>query len=127
MLVTVTPFLISTMIIFSMYFRYKKPNRPCLFCGEQQSRLKRHILTKHMKDILKLHPKEIDHAIGQLRREAILAHNKKMIVQGNTNNIQREKNPINQSLSYLCYAQDVMVFSRQHTNPGIRSFVHQRQ
>ena len=67
-----------------------------MFCGDPQSRLKRHILTKHKENprvvqIRKLPGKEIDHAIGQLRREAILTQNKKVIEQGNTENIQREK------------------------------------
>ena len=59
---------------------YKKPKRPCLFCKEAQTRLKRHILFKHkthprVVPILNMNRKEKDQAVAVFRREAIRVFN----------------------------------------------------
>ena len=82
---------------------YKKPDRLCLFCMEkgksikdqEQSKLKRHILTIHklhprVAPILKLSHQEQVEAVALFRKEAILRHNQNMIKNGNSKNIQRE-------------------------------------
>ena len=55
---------------------YKKPARLCLFCNKPESRLKRHILTKHknipeIAELLKMESEEQDHHIDIYRKEAI--------------------------------------------------------
>ena len=64
--------------------KYRKPARPCLFFGKPQSRLKRHILTKHKQEqkvipLLKLNPKEQDFAIARFKREGVRVQNIKRL------------------------------------------------
>ena len=72
--------------------KYQKPNRPCPICpnNKEQSRLKRHLLTKHASHpsiipILTMTAKEQDNAIDDLRSEGIRQHNLKVIKEGNYN------------------------------------------
>ena len=76
--------------------KYRKPARPCLFCGKPQSRLKRHILTKHKQEqkvipLLKLKTKEQDFAIAQFKREAIRVHNIKCLNEDQTGFLRERK------------------------------------
>ena len=73
----------------------KKPLRPCLFCSKLQSRLKRHILTKHKNEknvssILHLGEKEQNHHIDMMRKQAIKIHNLKEI-ENSGNEFMRER------------------------------------
>ena len=69
--------------------KYKKPKRPCLFCGELQSRYKRHILNKHeeherVMPLLSMIPKQQDRFIDIFRREAIREYNMKILEEGSS-------------------------------------------
>ena len=73
-----------------------KPSRPCLFCKKTQSRLKRHILTKHKNDpqvspLLKMSLKEQDRQIAIFRREAIKNVNLELIRAGKNEFIRERK------------------------------------
>lgn len=95
--------------IFTIIFLepYVKPNRPCLFCGKAQAKLKRHILGKHkghprVVPLLKMDQKEVDATIDIFRNEAILVHNKHMIQQGSTDILRKRKSKIEKELPVLC-------------------------
>ena len=64
--------------------KYKKPIRPCFFCKSFQSRLKRHILTKHkdeqsVKPLLKMNKIDQDKFIATFRKQAIRNHNLELL------------------------------------------------
>lgn len=87
---------------------YKKPNRPCPLCpdNKEQSRLKRHILTKHSKHpsvspLLQLSPKEQDREIENLRSQGIWKHNMKIIKEGGKK-FMRERSQSNQDVPVMC-------------------------
>ena len=89
---------------------YKKPPRPCLFCKQPETRLKRHILSEHrdeprVKLLLALPPKEQDIHIGSFRREAIRNLNLDMVKSGK-NNFLRERVSLNseQDVPVMCSA-----------------------
>lgn len=59
---------------------YKKPKRPCCFCGKGQTQLPRHMRKVHkdkeqVKEILKLPKQYRDEAFGNLRKQAMLKAN----------------------------------------------------
>jgi len=85
---------------------YKKPSRPCYFCGKQQSRLKRHILTKHsahekVAPLLKMTSKEQDRVIDSFRKKGIRNHNMDILKLGKTNFI-RERLSNKEDLPVMC-------------------------
>ena len=60
--------------------KYRKPQRPCMFCKKLQSRLKRHILTKHkeeplVKPLLKMNVKDQDRQIDIMRKQGVRDYN----------------------------------------------------
>ena len=60
--------------------KYAKPKCQCLFCNKPQSRLKRHLLTKHkneeqVKPLLKLNAKDLDREIDLIGKEGIRKFN----------------------------------------------------
>lgn len=89
--------------------KYKKPNRPCLFCSREQTQLKRHILKKHSK-----HPKVIplldenitkeeqNHAIETFRKEAIRKFNIEVIKSGKTNFMRERENNNSSDPPVMC-------------------------
>ena len=75
--------------------KYKKPKRPCLICNIPQSRLKRHILTKHSNEVLvqpllKMNSKEQDAQIALMRKQAIRTYNMTVLKAGE-NSFMRER------------------------------------
>lgn len=63
---------------------YKKPRRPCPFCGEFKGRIKDHLTSKHKNEEEVRHalslPKELrDRAFAQLRKEGIFKANAEML------------------------------------------------
>lgn len=67
--------------------KYKKPKRPCYFCGEMQAQLRRHIKTVHkdhsqVRSIEKL-PSSCRHeTYADLRKKAITKENRKILREG---------------------------------------------
>ena len=81
-----------------VYVPYKKPKRPCPFCGVTQLHLKRHITRKHgsedsVVEILRLSVAEQKKAIQKLRRQGIYDRNRQIIMQdpNSTKELLREK------------------------------------
>ena len=75
--------------------RYSKPARPCVFCQKMQSRLKRHILTKHklepsVQKILNMSSREQDLEIDIFRKQVVKDHNLK-ILKNNGTEFMRER------------------------------------
>ncbi|XP_033110147.1 uncharacterized protein LOC117111326 isoform X1 [Anneissia japonica] len=73
-----------------------KPHRPFLFCGVLQSRLSRHMLTKHKDtpDIvhaLKLPEKEKLKVLTKLRLQGIYKHNEHLIKSGKTSELMTQR------------------------------------
>ena len=82
-------------IIFFQVEKYKKPKRPCVFCGKYQAQLNRHIKLKHsdnkeFKEALKL-PKVLRlKKFDMFRKTGILQENKERLKEG-SNNLRRER------------------------------------
>lgn len=94
-------------IFFLENNKYKKPTRPCLFCGQDQSRLKRHILTKHKDNakvlpLLKFSRKEQDRVIGEFRRQAIRQHNIKCLDEDRSDFQRERKTKMNENAPVMC-------------------------
>lgn len=92
--------------------KYRKPKRPCLFCGVEQSRLKRHILTKRKDNtivapLLDMSPKEQDSFIAQFKRKAIKNHNIEYL-KGKKEQVLRERKTKdgNDEIPVLCTGCD---------------------
>ena len=82
--------------------KYVKPKRPCLFCKDldNQTQLKRHILSKHKKEpkvipLFKMSSKEQDAAVAVFRREAIRMVNINIVNANMTEGFLRERAPSN--------------------------------
>lgn len=62
---------------------YKKPRRPCPFCGEFKGRIKDHLTSKHKNEEVRhalSFPKELrDRAFAKLRKEGIFKANAEML------------------------------------------------
>ena len=75
----------------------KRPSRPCFFCGIFQTKLTRHLKTKHkdeteIKRILQLPIKQQTKEFNNLRKEGIYCHNLKMLQSGHsTENLEMER------------------------------------
>ena len=85
---------------------YKKPLRPCFFCKIPQSRLKRHILSKHAKlpsvvPLLSMNEKDKDRHIENLRKQAIRNHNVDALRSGEENFL-RERKSTEKELTVMC-------------------------
>ena len=96
----------SSNIIDTNAKSYKKPLRPCYFCKQPQSRLKRHILTRHknlpeVQYILELNEEEQDEAVMVLRRKAIRDFNLEMVRKDGCN-FMRERNASVGETPYMC-------------------------
>lgn len=75
--------------------KYKKPSRPCVFCGQLQSKLKRHLLRKHkdeeqVKAALELPGPEQKRAFDALKKEGIF--HKNIQIQEGLGDLLRERN-----------------------------------
>ena len=84
----------------------QKPKRPCLFCGAVDSRLPRHILTKHrteplVQPLINLPRKEQLYRIGFFRRDGIKQHNLK-VIEGGGCNFMREREVGKSDESIMC-------------------------
>ena len=84
----------------------KKPERPCVFCKIPQTRLKRHILTKHkdhkeVAPLLTLTSKEQDIIIAEFRRDGIRSHNMEILKSGDKSFI-RERKSSYEDLPVMC-------------------------
>ena len=76
--------------------KYKKPQRICKFCNKLQTRLKRHILTKHSKEptvepLLKMNSKDQDREISKFRKEAIRKFNMDLLEKGESDFMRERK------------------------------------
>ena len=87
--------------------KYKKPKRPCFICNSLQSRLKRHLLSKHSEHptvipLLSMKEKDKDRYISDFRKKGIRDFNMKMIESGK-NEFMRERMPTeNSSVPVMC-------------------------
>lgn len=75
---------------------YKKPARPCMFCDKMQTKLKRHILTKHKQHelvmpLLTLDSKEQDRLIATFRKNAIKTYNIQVADKGEDSFMRERK------------------------------------
>ena len=78
------------------YQKCKKPQRICKFCNKLQTRLKRHILTKHSKEptmepLLKMNSKDQDREISKFRKEAIRKFNMDLLEKDESDFIRERK------------------------------------
>ena len=76
--------------------KYKKPQRICKFYNKLQTRLKRHILTKHSKEptvepLLKMNLKDQDREISKFRKEAIRKFNMDLLEKGESDFMRERK------------------------------------
>ena len=83
--------------------------RQCPLCpdNKSQSRLKRHLLTKHSKHpsispLLTLTPKEQDRAIDNLRSEGIRQYNLKIIKEGSNKFMRERSQGSNSDIPVMC-------------------------
>ena len=77
-----------------------KPPRPCFFCKVPQTRLKRHILTKHKNEpqvvpLKSMNSKEQDRFITSFRKEAIKIHNIDLLKAGKSTFMRERKSSLN--------------------------------
>ena len=84
----------------------KKPMRPCVFCNMPQTRLKRHILTRHKKHdlvspLLCLSAKEQDRIIDTFRKQGIRQYNLEVLKTGKQV-FTRERKSNNKELPVMC-------------------------
>ena len=94
-----------------------KPKRPCVFCGLLDSRLPRHILTKHrteplVQPLINLPRKEQLHRIAFFRRDGIKQHNLNEI-EGGGSNFMRERKACESEVPIMCSGCDGF-FSRSY-------------
>ena len=77
--------------------RYKKPKRPCVFCGKMESQLRRHLLTAHRHEeriakIKGLPRREANIELDLLRKEGIFSENVSRVKQNAKSDLIRERN-----------------------------------
>ena len=81
--------------------KLKKPSRPCFFCGVFQTKLTRHLKTRHkeeteIKQILQLPMKQQTKEFDNLRKKGIYRHNLKLLQSGHsTQNLEMKRRKIN--------------------------------
>ena len=85
---------------------YKKPARPCFICGKNQSKLKRHIISKHYEHplvmpILSMDESEKDRYISTFRKQGIRDFNLDVINKGG-NSFMRERKSKNEDRPVMC-------------------------
>ena len=87
--------------------KYKKPSRPCCFCGVFQTKLTRHMKIVHkaepqIQEILKYSKKQQDEAFEKLRKDGIFQHNVQSIKEGKKNDCmlmeRKQSKPKNKSV-----------------------------
>ena len=104
-----------------------KPKRPCVFCCSLDSRLPRHILTKHrteplVQPLINLPREEQLHRIAFFRRDGIKQHNLNEI-EGGGSNFMRERKAC-ESEGPICVVA-VMAFLAEAMLQGTKKYVQQ--
>ena len=104
--------------------KYKKTPRPCIFCGKNQTRYKRHVLAKHkthpiVVPLLDMTPKEVDRYIDKFRREGIRKHNISVLKAGGTSFMKQRvsTNSSNKDVPIMCTG--CKGFFPKHIKPDI--------
>ena len=87
--------------------KYKKPDRPCFICGKNQSRLKRHILTKHSQHpsvipILSMDEVDQNRFISEFRKQGIRKFNCDVIEKGGTSFMRERQSKNNEEIPVMC-------------------------
>lgn len=78
----------------SKKLKRKDPIRPCLFCGINQSHLRRHLLLKHPEELKQsstLPKKEMTSAMATVRKDGILKYNKDQMKLENPDYVKERK------------------------------------
>lgn len=111
---------------------YKKPRRPCPFCGEFKGRIKDHLTSKHKNEEEVRHalsfPKELrDRAFAMLRKEGIFKANAEMLSKEKVDisKLIKERNQGEGKNIKMCpYAKD---FSAPILYTNIKKYVLQQK